>query len=97
LLTCHPRKQRKRGGFIQAHSALSWLSRRPLEADKFKIPLSLEQPICTQMTAHTHLVLVSLAPHSLGLWLHTTHGIKHSDGAVQHTQGTLHLCVNVCE
>jgi hypothetical protein len=49
------------------------------------------------MTAHTHLVLVSLAPHSLGLWLHTTHGIKHSDGAVQHTQGTLHLCVNVCE
>lgn len=39
----------------------------------------------------THLVLVSLAPDSLGLGLHATHGIKDSYSAVQHTQGTLDL------
>mmetsp|Transcript_23154 Transcript_23154/g.50833 ORF Transcript_23154/g.50833 Transcript_23154/m.50833 type:complete len:564 (+) Transcript_23154:1196-2887(+) len=38
-----------------------------------------------------HLVLVSLAPHSLRLGLHTRHSVKDRDGTVQHTQGTLDL------
>ena len=49
------------------------------------------------MCSSPHLVLVSLAPHSLGLGLHAGHGIEHSDSTVQHTQGTLHLWRNVQE
>lgn len=32
-----------------------------------------------------------LAPHSLGLGLHTRHRVKHGNGTVQHAQRTLHL------
>ena len=38
-----------------------------------------------------HLVLVGLAPHRLGLGLHSGHAVEHGHGAIQHPQRTLHL------
>ena len=38
-----------------------------------------------------HVVFIRLTPDRLGLGFHATHGAEHRAGAVQHTQGTLHL------
>lgn len=51
----------------------------------------LRPTICSSRALQTYLVLVSLAPHSLGLGLHTANSIKDSHSTIKHAQSTLDL------
>ena len=54
------------------------------------LPLLLPPASCCPIVAAAS----HLAPHGLGLGLHTRHRVKHGNGTVQHAQCTLHLRFN---